>query len=299
MTDRMSCPSCGSAETDTHFDVRDHSVSGETFHLRRCPSCGLVFTSDAPSRDAIGPYYHSEAYVSHTDSSRGLVNWLYHRVRLLTVAAKRRMASRAVGGRTGRVLDYGCGTGAFLASMREAGWDAVGLEPDATARENAQRLHGLSVSPPEALADLPDGHFDIITLWHVLEHVHDLHETLAHLSRVLSPDGRIFIAVPNHLSLDARHYGAAWAAWDVPRHLWHFTPTALSGLLGRHGLEVYGRKPMWFDSFYVSMLSERYAHGRLRLPQAILTGLRSNLSAVRNVGACSSIIHMAARTSGR
>lgn len=296
MHDRQACPSCGSADTEPHLPVRDHSVSGETFHLRRCRVCTLVYTEDAPSRGSIAPYYRSEAYVSHTDSSKGLVNWLYHRVRLFTVAGKRRMAAKSVAGRTGRVLDYGCGTGAFLAAMRDAGWEALGLEPDPVARENAMRLHGLRVSSPEALAELPDGHFDVITLWHVLEHVHDLHDTLSHLARVLSPRGCVFIAVPNHLSFDARHYGSDWAAWDVPRHLWHFTPMALQGLLDRHGLKVKGRRPMWFDSFYVSMLSERYAHGRLRMPQALLTGLRSNLVAMRDPDRCSSLIHLAVKS---
>lgn len=297
MSDLPACPSCGSTVTEPQFSVRDHSVSGETFHLRRCGNCTLVYTEDAPSRESIGPYYRSEAYVSHTDSTKGIVNWLYHRVRLITVAAKRRMAERSVGGRTGRVLDYGCGTGTFLASMRDAGWEAVGLEPDAVARENALRLHGLRVSAPEALSGLPDGHFDVVTLWHVLEHVHDLNETLSHLARVLSPRGCLFIAVPNHLSLDARHYGPDWAAWDVPRHLWHFTPISLQGLLERHGLKAKGIRPMWFDSFYVSMLSERYANGRLRLLHALFTGLRSNMAATMNHARCSSLIHMAAHRS--
>jgi SAM-dependent methyltransferase len=293
MPDRQACPSCGSTDTEPLFPVKDHSVSGEIFRLRRCGGCTLVFTEEAPSRESIGPYYRTEAYVSHTDSSKGVVNWLYHRVRQITVAAKRRMAERSVGGRTGRVLDYGCGTGAFLASMRDAGWEAVGLEPDAVARGNALRLHGLRVASPESLADLPDGHFDVVTLWHVLEHVHDLHDTLSHLSRVLSPGGSLFIAVPNHLSFDAVHYGSHWAAWDVPRHLWHFTPVALEVLLERHGLAVKVRRPMWFDSFYVSMLSERYAHGRLRLPQALITGLRSNLATLGDRDRCSSLIHIA------
>jgi len=295
MTDRPGCPSCGSAAAIALHEVRDHSVSGEFFHLVRCGNCGLIRTADAPPREAIGPYYRSEAYVSHTDSARGLVNWLYHRVRRFTVAGKRRMAERVVGGRRGRVLDYGCGTGAFLGAMRDAGWDVTGLEPDDTARANAARLHGLDLSPPEALADLPDGRFDVVTLWHVLEHVHDLQDTLAHLSRVLAPGGRLFIAVPNPLSLDAVHYGTAWAAWDVPRHLWHFTPSALQGLLARHGLRVERRLPMWFDSFYVSMLSEGYARGRQRLLPALLTGLRSNLAALRDAGRCSSLIHVAVR----
>jgi len=295
MTERPGCPSCGSADAIDLHEVLDHSVSGECFHLVRCGGCGLIRTADAPPREAIGPYYRSEAYVSHTDSARGLVNWLYHRVRRFTVAGKRRMAERVVGGRTGRVLDYGCGTGAFLAAMRDAGWDVTGLEPDETARANAARLHGLDVSPPEALKALPDGCFEVVTLWHVLEHVHDLQGTLAHLSRVLAPGGRIFIAVPNPLSLDAAHYGTAWAAWDVPRHLWHFTPAALQGLLARQGLRVERRLPMWFDAFYVSMLSEGYARGRQRLLPALLTGLRSNLAALRDRDRCSSLIHVAGR----
>lgn len=287
------CPFCAFPNTSRYLEVRDHSVSHQSFSLYKCPNCGSIFTANAPSRDDIGPYYQSEAYVSHTDSSKGLINYLYRLVRILTVRNKRKIVSRPRKGIPGKVLDYGCGTGAFLSAMREAGWEAQGLEPDATARANAYRLHGLHVQAPEALNDIPDGYFDVITLWHVLEHVHDLKETVAQLARVLSEDGTIFIAVPNPLSTDARHYGAYWAAWDVPRHLWHFSPTALQTLLAEHGLDVVRRKPMWFDSFYVSMLSEQYASGRMRLLPALWTGLRSNVAALMNPERCSSLIHIA------
>ncbi|MBM3443215.1 MAG: class I SAM-dependent methyltransferase [Bacteroidetes bacterium] len=289
----VSCSQCDYPDTLHYLDVQDYSVSKELFSLNKCHSCGLIFTVNAPSRDEIGPYYRSDAYVSHTDSSKGLINRLYHLVRRHTIRNKRKMVTQPRKGIPGKLLDYGCGTGAFLYAMRDAGWEVQGLEPDETARANAYRLYALRVEAPESLKDIPDGYFDVITLWHVLEHVHDLKGTLRQLVRILSREGTIFIAVPNPISTDARHYGAHWAAWDVPRHLWHFPPIALQALLARYGLDVVGRKPMWFDSFYVSMLSEQYAYGSSRLLSALWTGLRSNVAAWLNPARCSSLIYIA------
>jgi SAM-dependent methyltransferase len=274
-------------------------VSGERFPVFRCDGCGLLFTQDIPEEDAIGRYYGSDDYISHSDTRKGLVNRLYHAVRNITIKGKRKMALGANGGHRGMLLDYGCGTGAFLSSMRDAGWGVVGLEPDARARVNALALHGLRPEPPEALHTLPDGHFDVVTLWHVLEHVHRLQETLQGLKRVLRPGGTMFIAVPNHASFDARHYGPDWAAWDVPRHLYHFSPASMRRLVELNGLTVSDMRPMWFDSFYVSMLSERYKRHSVGSLRALLTGIRSNLSAIGSPGNCSSVIYVLRHAAGQ
>ena len=286
-----SCPSCSDTDIRHDMDIRDHSVSGEMFAVFQCNGCGLKFTNPCPSEEAIGRYYGSEEYVSHTDTRKGLINRLYHSVRKLTLKHKRSMAVKASGMSKGALLDYGCGTGAFLSVMREGGWVVKGLEPDPLARANAKALHGIEAASPEALAAMPDGHFDVVTLWHVLEHVHRLHDTIEGLRRVLKPGGSIFIAVPNHASWDARHYGAFWAAWDLPRHLYHFSPDSMTKLLSAHGLTVTHMRPMWFDSFYVSMLSEKYLHGRVRLLPAVISGAVSNLMAFFDVKRCSSVIY--------
>lgn len=296
MSSTRHCPSCGSPNPQNHSKVRDHSVSGEDFTILSCTSCGLLFTAEAPGPDEIGRYYGSEEYVSHTDTRKGPVNRLYHLVRSITVRSKRRSALRANGGAPGRLLDYGCGTGAFAAAMRDAGWEVTALEPDGTARENALALHGLRPGRPEELGSMTDDSVDVVTLWHVLEHVHDLRGTLQHFHRILRPGGTMFLAVPNHASLDARRYGVHWAAWDVPRHLSHFSPGSMRRLLQPLGFGVVEVRTMWFDAFYVSMLSEKYLHGRVRMLPALWSGLLSNANALFRPGTGSSLVYVVKRS---
>jgi 2-polyprenyl-3-methyl-5-hydroxy-6-metoxy-1,4-benzoquinol methylase len=289
------CPVCGSADISILFTAKDHMVSGASFPVAGCITCKARFTQDVPDESAIGLYYKSEAYISHTDTRKGMVNRLYHLVRNYTLQAKRKSMRIALGRDHGSILDYGCGTGAFLGVMKAAGWAVTGIEPDADARQLARSAHGVEAREPAALKAMPDESFDIITLWHVLEHVYDLQETLRHLHRVLKPGGHIFIAVPNHTAADAAHYGAFWAAWDVPRHLYHFAPSSMKMLLEKHGFRMQELKAMWFDSFYVSMLSERYRHREPNLVSAAWYGLRSNISAVGHPDRCSSVVYHAMR----
>jgi SAM-dependent methyltransferase len=293
-----TCPSCGSPDADRRMEVRDDSVSGEVFGILSCEHCGLLYTADAPGPERIGAYYASDGYVSHTDTRDGFVNRLYHAVRSVTIRDKRRMAFRANGRRAGDILDYGCGTGAFAAAMRDAGWNVTALEPDATARENAHRLHGIRPGEPGDLEGLGDASIDVVTLWHVLEHVHDLRGTILQFQRVMRPGGTMFLAVPNHLSLDARRYGAHWAAWDVPRHLYHFCPDSMRRLLEPLGFTVRETRTMWFDAFYVSMLSEKYAHGRVRMLHAFWNGALSNANALLRSGTGSSLVYVVGRRDG-
>lgn len=286
------CPVCGASTIHPALEAKDYTVSGETFAIWHCDGCTARFTQDVPGKEGIGPYYQSDAYISHSDTKEGLVNRLYHRVRAITLRAKRKLVERACGKAAGHLLDIGCGTGAFLHTMQEAGWTVKGLEPDGGAREKAASLYGLSVDPIDGLFALAPGSYDVITLWHVLEHVHDLRAYADHFRGLLKPGGTLIIAVPNYTSLDAAHYGSAWAAYDVPRHLYHFSPQSMEALLKPTGLSVVRLKPMWFDSFYVSMLSERYRHGKDHLIGAALTGLRSNFKAWGNTGRCSSVIYI-------
>jgi 2-polyprenyl-3-methyl-5-hydroxy-6-metoxy-1,4-benzoquinol methylase len=288
-----SCPICNALEIRQVLTVKDFTVSGETFPVLHCNGCQARFTQGIPDAAEIGNYYRSESYISHTDTRKGLVNRLYHLVRSYTLGSKLRMVRRDAGMRTGTLLDYGSGTGAFLDTMRKGGWTVSGLEPDEEARARAKELHGLDLQGPENLAGLGTASFDAVTLWHVLEHVHDLHNTLDHLVRVLKPGGMLFIAVPNYTSGDAVHYGEYWAAWDVPRHLYHFSPSSMRGLLERHGMIVQGTRRMWFDSFYVSMLSERYKRGRGAILRAFAEGFLSNVQSLTQRDSCSSLIYLA------
>lgn len=286
----QACPVCGSQEISLVFPVADHSITGEIFEVWRCASCTLQFTQDIPGIAEIAPYYASKDYVSHSDTKSGMINNLYHKVRSITLKAKRKMLHKLTGLKHGSVLDIGCGTGAFLHEMQTAGWEVTGIEADATARLKAHENYRIIPKNSGELFNL-QGPFDAITLWHVLEHVHLLHEYIAECKRLLKPGGVVLVAVPNHLSYDAKQYKTDWAAWDVPRHLYHFSPKSMETLMNKHGFKVEEVRPMWYDSFYVSMLSEKYRSGG-NLLKALMNGLISNLKAYGNRKKCSSLIYV-------
>lgn len=286
------CPVCNSNAINPLLTVKDYTVSKEEFVIWQCGDCTLRFTQDIPDAESIGTYYQSEDYISHTNTSKGLVNQMYQRVRKLTLEQKAKLIQQVTGVSKGSLLDVGCGIGAFVHTMKEKGWETVGLEPDANTRRLSKELYGLELKDSSELFSLSPGSFDAITLWHVLEHVHDLHAYIEQLKSLLRPNGRLFIAVPNYQSVDASIYGATWAAYDVPRHLYHFTPKAIQTLMKAHGLQVINEKPMWFDSFYISMLSSKYRHGKTSLIGSLMSGLRSNLAALANKEKCSSLIYI-------
>jgi 2-polyprenyl-3-methyl-5-hydroxy-6-metoxy-1,4-benzoquinol methylase len=257
------CPLCHGTHHRPFRTCQDHTVSGKSFDIVECERCGFRFTNPRPDPDDLGQYYESEDYTPHQDTSQGLIDTLYRWVRLYTLRSKRRLITSLVSAPPGRLLDFGCGTGAFLAHCRSHGWAACGLEPDAGAQEVAAATHGLTVEPPERIYDLPPDHFDVITLWHVLEHVPQLSDTITELRRTLAPTGTLVVAVPNCASLDARYYGADWAAYDVPRHLYHFRPPDVHRLFDQYGMTVTDIRPMRLDAFYVSLLSEQSRDGWL------------------------------------
>ncbi|HET6721915.1 MAG TPA: class I SAM-dependent methyltransferase, partial [Chitinophagaceae bacterium] len=192
----------------------------------------------------------------------------------------------------GSLLDIGSGTGYFAAVMQKAGWQLTGLEPDEGARNVAMQRHSLKLLPGEELFNLPANKFDAITLWHVLEHVHDVKKYMATFKKILADNGKLFIAVPNYTSYDAMSYGPNWAGYDVPRHLYHFTPQTMQWLMKESALKITSIKPMWFDSFYVSLLSSKYKNGNPNWIGAFWTGLMSNLKAMSDVKKCSSVIYI-------
>lgn len=286
------CPVCGAAGISKVYTVKDHTVSQKHFDIYHCSSCQVRFTQDPPPESEIGSFYKSKNYISHTDTSKGLINRIYRYVRTRAVNQKRKLIETVTGKQKGTLLDVGSGTGYFAAAMKNAGWEVTGLEPDEGAREVAKEQHSLTLLPSAELFNLPGNKFDVITLWHVLEHVHDVKKYISTFKKLLADNGRLFIAVPNYKSHDAKIYKEHWAAYDVPRHLYHFTPDTMKYLMHEAGLKIIAIKPMWFDSFYISLLSSKYKNGSTNWLGAFWTGLISNFKAMNDVKKCSSVIYI-------
>lgn len=289
------CPICASDAVASQLNVKDYTVSQKEFAVWHCKNCTARFTQDIPEQNAIGVYYQSDNYISHSDTKKGIVNSLYHMVRRKTLQSKLNLVKNEVGMSKGEILDIGCGTGAFLNTMKTAGWGSTGLEPDETARAKAKELYQLEPQSPEKLFELQPGTYHAITMWHVLEHVHELHAYIKQLQHLLTPKGKIFIAVPNYTSKDAAVYQEYWAAYDVPRHLYHFSPQSIAQLIAPYNLKLTAIKPMWYDSFYVSMLSEKYKNGKGNLLKAFWNGLLSNIKTMGDTSKCSSVIYIIAK----
>jgi 2-polyprenyl-3-methyl-5-hydroxy-6-metoxy-1,4-benzoquinol methylase len=284
------CPVCQKTDLKNFIVVQDKSVSQESFVIVQCTNCGLKFTNPRPEEAHIGPYYSSEAYISHSDTDKGLLNKTYRFVRSMAVKKKVDLVNSL--SKKGRLLDYGCGVGYFLQACKKAGWEVEGFEPNQLAREQTEEKLGQKVHH-ENLASFANESFDVITLWHVLEHVHQLNETVKELVRITKKGGYIVIAVPNADSYDAKKYGADWAAYDVPRHLYHFNKASMQKLLKKHKLDLKEVLPMRWDSYYVSLLSEKYKHGEMKMISPFWTGFRSNLHGSRNDNSYSSQIFIA------
>ncbi|MEZ7498426.1 class I SAM-dependent methyltransferase [Flavobacterium sp. Arc3] len=262
-----------------HFlTVKDHSVSKETFDLYHDETTDMLITYPQPSLENLGKYYESEDYISHTDGKRSLFEKAYHFIKGIALKNKLALINSQQPNK-GRILDIGAGTGDFLAVAKENGWETVGVEPSDKARAIALKK---AVSFVEDTLGLESQSFDVITMWHVLEHVPNLDNQIKELKRLLKPAGTLIVAVPNFKSFDAKHYGAFWAAYDVPIHFWHFSKKAIKLLFEKEDMKLEKVLPMKFDSFYVSLLSEKYKHGKMNFVKAFFVGLQSNIKAKQN-----------------
>lgn len=286
------CPICNSKNIQQKISAQDFTVSRQRFAIWECIFCTGMFTQEVPDQNEIGPYYQSDTYISHSDTKEGVVNQLYHQIRNFTLGIKKRLVQKETGKTSGHLLDVGCGTGAFLNTMKQSGWKITGLEPDEQASKKAEELYGITTQWPDKLFQLEKNKYDAITLWHVLEHVHTLQDYVSTLRDLLSSSGVLFIAVPNYTSYDAQHYKENWAAYDVPRHLYHFSPQSMEALMNKHGMSIKKIKPMWFDSFYVSMLSEKYKNNQGNIIKAFFIGFISNFISLFNHKKCSSVIYV-------
>jgi len=292
MTELLTqCPVCSGEKLNFFLECEDHTVSHEHFRLEECDACSFVFTNPRPAAEEIGKYYQSEEYISHTNSNAGVMNKVYQIARKRAIKGKLDIVS-AYHPQPKSLLDYGCGTGEFLAAAKKSGWVCAGLEPDPGARQQAIQNHGLNIQSPEKLKELPEGQFGAITLWHVLEHVHDLKDTVAQLYRVLSSEGVIFIAVPNRTSWDAEKYGAYWAAYDVPRHLYHFSKKPMVKLLENAGFKLQSIQPLFLDPFYISLLSGKYKNGWMNPLSAIFNGIQTTIKGKSDIERNSSLLYI-------
>lgn len=263
----------------THLKVKDYAVSGEVFELCKNSEFGFLETSPQPASEKLPEYYISEDYISHTDSKRNVFESVYHMVRWLSLKKKLNLINRWTS-KEKNLLDVGCGTGDFLQTAKQNNWVVSGIEPNEQARKIANKKTNHAVFKTEALAKFEPSSFDVITLWHVLEHLPDLENHITAFKQLLKPSGTLIIALPNYKSYDAKYYKQFWAAYDVPRHLWHFDKLSFSKLISKYDLKIVNHKPMWFDAFYVSLLSEKYKSGKMNIITGIWIGLVSNLKSL-------------------
>ena len=275
-----TCPWCGNPTEKQYLRVKDYFLSEEEFDIFACEDCGLLFTSPRPEPSVIGKYYQSKEYYSHQENKKGFVPRIYEFVKSFNIKNKVKMATYGLP--VGKLLDIGCGVGDFLYQVIEKGWDVTGIEPSDQAKDIAESKLGFRPLSPADSSKLPSASFDVITLWHVLEHVDDLKTQTSELLRLLKPGGRLVIALPNFQSFDCQYYKQYWAAWDVPRHLNHFSSNTLQKMMVSLGFIPSGTKKLIWDAFYISYLSEKYRQHSLPLLRGAWVGLRSNAKARRS-----------------
>ena len=290
-----NCPVCKGTHLKLHLRCRDYLVSNKEFDLVKCSDCDFVLTQDHPDSNEIGSYYKSEDYISHSDTKRGLFNFLYHLARKFMLGKKCRLVKKVTGLKTGSILDIGSGTGYFPYTMKQAGWDVAGVEINDSAREFSRTKFGLNIIKPEAIKGLTDESFDCISLWHVLEHLEDPENYMEEIKRLLKPGGTCLIALPNNFSSDAKHYKEYWAAYDVPRHLWHFSPAVFKLFSDNNGFRVIEKIPLPLDAFYISVLSEKNKKGNPGIVRGFYTGFRSYLISLFRPESNSSLVYVLKR----
>lgn len=277
-----NCPVCGSELFEPFISGKDYFLTGQKFEIVKCAGCDFRFTNPRPEAMELGKYYESSDYISHSDTRKGVFASVYQQVRKYTLGRKLVLINKLHA--KGAILDIGCATGQFLNYMSEHGWNCTGIEPDEKTRARAVAEYGLQVYPEEKLNDFNPASFDVITMWHVLEHVSDLNGRMNQLKNLLKPGGVLIIAVPNCDSYDAKKYRQFWAGYDLPRHLYHFAKSDIKLLSEKHGFTIVNILPMKFDAFYVSLLSEKYKTGKMRWMPALWNGFWSNLKSSQNYG---------------
>lgn len=289
---KNNCPYCKSQNTTQYLKLRDYFLTQEEFEIWECADCRLLFTTPRPDEHSIGKYYKSDDYLSHNEHKKGFVPWVYNQVKKVNIKRKFKIAfgSSRHGNEKPRLLDYGCGVGDFLLYSKNNGCEISGCDLSEDARKFASEKLGVQITEPAKLTSLPDRQFDVITLWHVFEHVAELETLSKELHRLIADNGKLVVAVPNYKSYDAQYYEDKWAAYDVPRHLNHFHRESLESVMkDKFALqEIY---PLKWDAFYISMMSENYIGKGNSFLKGVITGLKSNIKAKKN-GEYSSLVYV-------
>ena len=267
------CPLCSSPKISHFLSCRDYFISREIFEIDKCTNCGFLFTQNYPDESEIGRYYESDDYISHSDTRKGLTDKAYQIVRRFMLGRKKRMIRKTTGISSGSILDIGSGTGHFLNTMKKSGWIITGVEINAKAREYAASRFNIDTIPPEKINSLTENSFDCITLWHVLEHFQEPFKYMEEISRLLKDDGVCIVALPNSSSFDAKHYNKEWAAYDLPRHLWHFNPSTFNIFADKNRFAVTKKRNLPLDVFYISILSEKYRGSKFPFLPGIINAL--------------------------
>jgi SAM-dependent methyltransferase len=290
MENLNNCPVCGNQNFKDFLSGKDHFLTGEEFTIVQCCNCDFRFTNPRPDEKEIPLYYDSEEYISHDTKKTSILQTIYMSVRKFTIRNKYRIVKKYSNSYS--LLDIGCGTGDFLNYCRKMKFETTGIEPNIKARKFAAENLFLNVYDESHLDTFLPGSFSVITMWHVLEHVHQLNERLLEIYKLLKPDGTLIIAVPDSDSWDAKKYKSCWAAYDLPRHLYHFTPDSMKNLTIKNGFQIEKIIPMLFDAFYISLLSEKYRSGQQNFLKAFYDGIRSNFYGRKNQNNYSSLIYI-------
>lgn len=286
------CPVCEGTEFEQMFDCVDNLVSKESFTICKCKKCGFGFTQDFPSESEIGHYYESAEYVSHSDTKKGVINMLYHQARKIALRSKTNIVKEFAAVEHSMLADIGCGTGYFLNEMKENKWVVTGIEQSAAVRKQVKTKFNLDVQDADYINHLSPKSKDVITMWHVLEHLENPGKVLDILHAAMKDDGVGIIALPNKESYDAHHYKSDWAAYDVPRHLWHFSADDFELLANKHKFDLVDIKPMYFDALYISMLSEKNRKTFLETLLGLIRGGVYSLRSRQSLKHCSSLIYI-------
>jgi SAM-dependent methyltransferase len=286
MTTVQTCAACGNTSFSPFLICTDYTVSRETFPIMKCNSCSLLITSPRPENDALSKYYQSENYISHTGKANNLIHFLYLQIRKITLANKRELLESLTEDKS--LLDFGCGTGSLINYLHQYKWKVAGYEPNLVTSTDSNENVPIYKNQEEI-----SGSYSLISLWHVLEHTPNPAQTLVEIKPHLNTNGKLIIAVPNHTSYDATYYQQFWAAYDVPRHLYHFNKSCMERLLHTCGYTIEKILPMPFDAYYVSLLSEQYKGvGLSKFFKALYRSFISNAKA-RKTGEYSSLIYIA------
>jgi 2-polyprenyl-3-methyl-5-hydroxy-6-metoxy-1,4-benzoquinol methylase len=287
MVEIKKCPICGDTHQKSYLTTTDYFLTKESFSLTQCEGCGFIITSPRPDDKDLSRYYESDAYLSHHARGFSPLRLVYQFLRKRNIRSKYKLIYEYVP--TGKILDIGCGTGELLSYFKNQGWDTTGVEPDSAARKFAVENYALDVFDEKEISKFSKNTFDVITMWHVLEHVNDINGRVQDIFSLLKKGGYFIAALPNPAAWDAQHYKQYWAAWDLPRHLFHFSQKNIIQLSEIHGFKHVNTYPMKWDAYYISLMSEQYKGHSFPYFNAIKNGMKSNNHAVSGRGYSSMI----------